>query len=129
MVQTTFASVQQSLATLTIRYLTLCLVRLSGTLSYTESFALHFYHISSLAGLAFQLAARPNNPTLGPNHLTPPEPHLLQNQWTTQSEVRTPSHERVRLRRVTKLTLTQLGTPIIAPLPSNDMQVTTVPLR
>ena len=26
----------------------------------------------------FQLAARPNNPNLRPNHLTPPEPHLLQ---------------------------------------------------
>ena len=52
----------------------------------------------------------------------------MHSQWMTQSKVRIPSHERVRLGRITKLTLTKLGTPTIAPLPSSDMQVTTVSL-
>ena len=46
----------------------------------------------------------------------------------TQSEVRTPSHERVQLGRIAQLTLTQVALTI-APLPSNDMQATTMPLR
>ena len=47
-------------------------------------------------------------------------------QWMAQSEVRTPSYGRVRLGSIAQLTPTQLGTHIIAPPPSNDMQVTTL---
>lgn len=119
-----------------IRFLTPYVVHLSSTLQsvlslllLTESCAFHLYYISSLAEPAIQLAARPNNPTLTPNHLSPTYPKPMHSQWMAQIEVRTPSHEWMRLTRIAQLTLTQLGTPTIAPLPLNDTEVTTVPLR